>query len=277
MTSPVGGHAPEQVELIEPIGGEATATSPGSGAAPAQAGTRSALRRRPEALDGRIRSGRLAGLSMWMAIWVLSWPILIESLLNSLVGLVDTMLAAGLSESATDAIGGAAYFAWFLTLVASSVGVGATAMVSRAMGKGRRAVANAVVGQSLLLAAVSGATVAVLMAAAAPEFARMLRLQGEAGAQFVQYLRIVSLGVPAMSVMFVGLACCRGAGDTLRPMVTMILVNVVNIAMSWSLAGVDIAVGGAATGGTVARRVLLENPFGFDLGIAGIAWGTVAA
>ena len=53
--------------------------------------------------DGRLRSGRLAGLSMRGAIWMLSWPILVESLLNSFVGLTDTYLSAALvnGEAAT--------------------------------------------------------------------------------------------------------------------------------------------------------------------------------
>src|SRR5436190_14699395 len=95
--------------------------------------------------DGRIKSGRLAGLSMGTAIWVLAWPILIESFLNSLVGLTDTLLSAQLSEAATDAIGGASYLLWFVGLVVQSIGVGATALISRAVGGGRLAVANAAV------------------------------------------------------------------------------------------------------------------------------------
>src|SRR5204863_7143728 len=113
----------------------------------------SALRRAPgsparaAAVDGRIRSGRLAGLGMGAAIWVLAWPILAESFLNSLVGLTDTFLSAQLSEAATDAIGGASYLLWFIGLVVQAIGVGATALISRAVGRGRVAVANAAVGQ----------------------------------------------------------------------------------------------------------------------------------
>ena len=51
--------------------------------------------------DGSLRSGKLAGLTMNRAIWVLSWPILAESSLQSFVGLTDTFLSAQLSEAAT--------------------------------------------------------------------------------------------------------------------------------------------------------------------------------
>ena len=55
--------------------------------------------------DGRLKAGRLAGLTMGGAIWVLSWPVMVESFLNSLVGLTDTVLAAGIDEATTDAVG----------------------------------------------------------------------------------------------------------------------------------------------------------------------------
>ena len=48
-----------------------------------------------------LRSGRLAGMTMWRAIFVLAWPVIIESILNATVGLVDTTMAAGISSGRT--------------------------------------------------------------------------------------------------------------------------------------------------------------------------------
>jgi len=227
--------------------------------------------------EGRIRTGRLAGLSMGKAIWVLSWPVLIESLLNTLVGLVDTTLSAGVSEAATDAIGGTAYFLWFIALVGMALGVGATALVSRAVGRGRLAVANGVVGQGAILSVVCGLSVTVMLWLIAPTAASWLRLEGDAHAAAVLYLRVCALAVPAQTFLEIGIACLRGAGDAVRPLVVMIVVNVVNLITSFVLSGVDIAVGQAGADGTITRKVIFENPFPFDLGIAGIAWGTFTA
>ncbi|MEO1128999.1 MAG: MATE family efflux transporter [Planctomycetota bacterium] len=216
---------------------------------------------------GVIRSGRLKGLTMWGAIFVLSWPVLIESFLNALVGLVDTTLAAYTSEAATDAIGVASYFQWFIGLIAVALGVGATAMISRAMGRGRTAVANAVVGQIVLLSGVLGTAAGLGIAMASPFIARMMALPpgSEAYTYAVDYLRIVSFGVPALTLLFSGMASCRGAGDAVRPMLTMAVVNAVNIAASYVLSGVQIPWLG------------FSNPFGFSLGVHGIAYGTLVA
>ena len=226
------------------------------------------------AADGTLRAGRLAGLSMNAAIWVLTWPILVESFLNSTVGLTDTVLAAGLGESETDAVGGASYVMWLIGLVFMSVGTGATAMISRSIGKGRLAVANTVLGQTVLLSVVLGALVGVIVAMLTPALASMLGLNPAGAHAFKNYLFVICAGAPVSMLLFCGIACARGAGDSKRPLIAMILRNVVNIIASFVLSGVDLT-GGHMEGGEVVQRVIFENPFSFDLGVMGIAIGTI--
>ena len=237
----------------------------------------------PPPRPGGIKAGKLAGLSMWAAIWVLAWPILTESMLNALVGLVDTTLSAGISEAATDAIGVGSYIIWFLGMVAMAIGVGSTALIARSVGAGKLAVANAAAGQSIILAAIVGVLVGALLALAAGPVAVAMRMiddsgaLNEAGTLFVVYTRILAIAVPVIAVGMVGAACLRGAGDSIRPLLMMAAVNIVNIVFSWALSGVDIATATVSDTGEIGRRIILENPFSFDLGIRGIALGTLAA
>jgi putative MATE family efflux protein len=226
--------------------------------------------------DGRLKSGKLAGLTMPAAIVALSWPVLVDSFLNSLVGLTDTVLSAGISEAATDAIGSASYIIWFIALVFIALDVGATALISRSVGASRMAVANAGVGQTLLLAIVCGAFIGTLTAAGAWPLPSLMGLSGEAVPAFRIYLWILSADAPVMAVLFAGIACLRGGGDSFRPMRAMIVVNLANIILSFVLAGVDIRTTSIVAGEPVTR-IVLENPFGFNLGVAGIALGTLLA
>lgn len=226
---------------------------------------------------GRIRSGRLAGLTMNRAIWAVAWPVLVESLLQSLVGMVDTMLAAGLSEAAADAIGGVAYFIWVVSIVGMALGAGATALVSRAIGKGRTALAGAVVGQSVLGGAVSGVGMGAIVFALAPFMPGWLNLSPDAAEQAADYLRIVALGVPGTVILAACTACCRGAGDAVWAMVTMVIVNLINTVASFLLSGVEIAVSRLDAAGDLHRTVIIPQPAHFDLGVRGIALGTLAA
>lgn len=211
---------------------------------------------------------------MRRAIWILSWPILAESMLNSLVGLTDTVLSAQISPAATDAIGAASYLMWFVGLIAMAVGVGATAMVSRAVGAGRLAVAHAATGQAVLLSVLSGLVTATMLALCAGPVAAIMNLSAEAAAAFTTYLRIVALGVPAVSLMSAGISCARGAGDAVRPLAARVVVNIVNMALSWVLAGRDYVVT-RWDAGVPRAHVLVHNPSPLDWGISGVAWGTV--
>lgn len=213
---------------------------------------------------------------MWAAIVTLAWPVMIDQILGTMVGLVDTILAAGISEAAADAVGSASYIMWFVGLFFVSLDIGATAVIARSIGAGRRAVANAAVGQSLVLALAIGLSLSLTLYTAAPLMARVMSLKGEAGEEFVTYLRIMAIDAPVMAVMYAGIACLRGAGDTLRPMRAMLVVNAVNLIASWSLAGVDLAVT-RDVNGVATRHVWLHNPFEFNMGVAGIGLGTMLA
>lgn len=225
----------------------------------------------------RIKAGRLAGLSLGASIWVISWPILAESFLNWAVGAVDTIAAARVSEAAADAVAGASYVAWFLAMFGMALGVGSTAVVSRSVGKGRLAVANAAVGQSILLAAALGVIVGALVFALSPVLGSLLGLTQEGMREFNVYMRVLSISAPAMVILEAGVACCRGAGDSFRPLRIMIVINLINMLFTWALSGIDITRSVVDASGQRGVVTVLENPFPFRLGVLGIALGTAAA
>ncbi|MHC4976231.1 MAG: MATE family efflux transporter [Planctomycetota bacterium] len=255
------------VEAFESVGGEAHALPD-----PYERKARPMLDE-----HGRLLTGRLAGMSMNRAIWVLSWPILIESYLNSFVGLVDTVLAAGISSDVTDAIGGSSYIMWFLSIIGLSIGIGATALISRAVGGGKQAVANAALGQTLILSTALGIIAGIGVYLFAPTLARVMNLNEPATEALIVYMRIVSFATPLNAILLAGLACCRAAGDAYRPLWIMAFVNIVNVIVSFALAGVDFAVTTKNEQGEFIRKVLIPDFLNADLGIVGIALGTVVA
>jgi len=227
--------------------------------------------------DSVIRSGKLAGKTMWQAVWILAWPVLIESFLTSLVGVTDTALSAGISQAASDGIGGAAYFMWFVGLVVIALGVGAMSLIARGVGRGRLAIGSVVVGQCASLSLICGIVVAGFAALIAPVICDWLSMGPEARAEAITYIRLCALGAPLQSFAQVGIACCRGAGDSLRPLFVMVIVNVINVVLSFLLSGVDWAIASVGPNGEMTSRVILENPSPLKMGVAGIALGTVIA
>ena len=193
-------------------------------------------------------SGNLAGLSLPTQVLVLAiWPFL-GQVLNFLVGSVDTALAGRLSVEATNAIGVAAYFGWLFGIVFMSVGNGSTALIARAIGARHKRLANAALGQSMLLATAAGLALGVAVFLLAPWLVTIIQLEGESYDFCVAYLQIIAVASPFAAVLFVGSACLRGAGDTKTPFVVLLLVNVVNIAGSVGLVWAGHGVYGIALG-----------------------------
>ncbi|WP_145447002.1 MATE family efflux transporter [Mucisphaera calidilacus] len=207
-------------------------------------------------------SGRLAGMSLPRQVMVLSvWPLL-EQYLSFLVGMVDIVLAARLEPeavgiAATDALGIAGYVMWLMGMLLGAVGIGAAALVSRAVGSGRQRLANAATGQAVLLAVLMGLLITVGLVWFAEPIGALAGLDDEAGALATRYLQIVGFSAVANGLLFMGAACLRAAGDARTPFVVMVVVNVVNIVTS-------------------VLFVLGPEPLG-GWGVTGIAAGTALA
>lgn len=205
--------------------------------------------------------GRLAGLSLPRQVLVLAfWPLL-EQFMAFLVGTVDLVLAGHLSPAelqvpATDALGTASYVMWLMAMIHSSFGVGATAMVARAVGGRHRGLANAALGQSMLLAGAMGVLVGVLVFVAAPLVGLFAGLEGEAQRGCIDYLRIVSCAAPASGLLLVGAAALRGAGDMRTPFAVMVVVNVTNVVASVVFVYAPAPLGGHGVVGIAAGTTL---------------------
>ncbi len=220
---------------------------------------------------GSIQSGSLAGKSMSAAIWFLAVPILVQQILVACVGLADKMFAGALPEDvvlpAMDAIGIGSYIGWFIAIAVSGVGVGGQALIARAMGGGHKATASSVLGQSIVLAGLWGIVVACGLWVAAVPLGDLCQLSPAAKNYLFQYIQILALSMPFCSIMTTGAMALHGSGDTLRPAIVTLFVNVVNIVVSFVMSGADVRFG----------EEVFANPFSWDLHVVGIALGTSSA
>ncbi len=221
--------------------------------------------------EGQIRSGRLAGKSMWAAIWILSLPILLQQLMAACVGLVDKILAGHLPSTivvpAMDGIGVGTYVGWFTGIALAGLGVGGQAIIARAMGGGNKKDAHVALGASVTLGVVWGAMVGVIMWLLAAPLATVSGLTAEAATHCQTYVTVIAWSMPFCGVMTVGGLCLHGAGETAKPSWISIAINIINLVASWMLSGVVLRYG----------EVSLPAPLSINpetWGVWGIAAGT---
>ncbi len=210
---------------------------------------------------------------------LLAWPVLAEQVLWMLVGFSDTILVGHyLGESHLAAMTLLNYLLWAFGGLFSVIAIGSTAIVARFTGAGDYEAANRATNQSLLV----GAALALLVTAGSLALGERLvwafQLEGEAADLASRYLRFLLPVLPAMMLQAVIIACLHGAGDTVTGLASMVLVNVTNVALSWSLLlglgplprlGWDgVAIGtsvGFAIGGLVPLAVLARGRAGLKL------------
>ncbi len=219
--------------------------------------------------DGAIRSGVLAGRSLWSAILVLALPILLQQFANAFVTLVDNTLTGHLPEGvalpALDGVGVSSYLGWFIGISMSAIGVGGMAIIARAIGAGDHQQAERALGQAftfgILLSVIVGAVIWVGIG----PLTRLAGLSDEATRYCLQYTAVMALGLPVSGCLMISMTCLNGAGETARPFYIMMVVNVVNIVVSYFLSGVDMEVFGKQ----------INNPLAIDWHVYGIALGSV--
>lgn len=221
---------------------------------------------------GEIRSGKLAGKGMWTAIFILAWPILLQQTMQACVGMVDTIVAGNLPGAmrvpALDGISIGAYIGWFIGIAMAGLGIGSQALIARAIGGGDTRLGDRTLGQSMMLSILWGGCVGIVLWFMVEPLAAVVNLSADATLYLMQYVRTICIAMPAAGVMMVGSLCLHGAGETTKPSLIAIGVNLVNIVLTWLFSGVDLTFNGS---------IAITNPFPWDLHVIGIALGTAAS
>jgi len=184
--------------------------------------------------DGRVVKSRAELPVSVQTILALAMPTLIEQLFSVGIGVTDTIVAGHTGATpesraaAAAAVGAMTYLQWLAQLTAAALGVGATAIVSRAIGAKRPRLANRVAGTACSAAFLIGLAMALIFYMFAPQLVWLFQLKGLAQEYGVVYLRIMCLTVCFQTAGQIGMACLRGAGDTLRPLMVTIAVVLMN-------------------------------------------------
>ena len=197
--------------------------------------------------------------SLNTAIILLSIPMILEMVMESLFGIVDVFFVSRLGASAVATVG---YTESLLTIVfgvAIGLSMATTAFVARRFGEkdpaGAAEAAVQSIAAGLILSAVFGA-IGIFQAPA------LLRLMGAEPAVIanVQYTRLMLGGSAVIFLLFLINAIFRGAGDASLAMRTLWLANAINIVLDPCLINgwgpfPHLGVFGAAVATTTGRGI----------------------
>jgi putative MATE family efflux protein len=197
----------------------------------------------------------------------LAWPVVVQQVSFAMVQLVDTALVGDLGQDALAGVRLAGQIFWISLSGMTAVGVGATAVIARAVGARRTGDADKTLRTAAILALIWGIGIGVGMWFLGEWSLGMLGAEEGAKQEGATYLKASAIGMPFWSLMFAGSAALQGAGDTRLPMVIGVFVNIVNGILSYVLInGIGPApqldVQGAGVGYSIAAMLGAVLTFG---------------
>ena len=165
----------------------------------------------------------------------LALPVVLSSLLQRSVGIVDIFLVGGLGAPAIAAVGLAQIMVFVVMSMSWGINVGVTVLVSQLWGAGRREDAAKAAYQSMLLAL--GAAALIMMIGLS--FGG--RVGGLLGANFVvqgilsDYTGIIFTFILFSISINVLAGIMHGTGDTRTPLYATLIVNILHVAIAYPL------------------------------------------
>ncbi|QXO16540.1 EmmdR/YeeO family multidrug/toxin efflux MATE transporter [Vibrio ostreae] len=171
-----------------------------------------------------------------------TWPILVELICVVLMGIVSTILVSRIGKDATAAVGITDSVTYIILSLLTAIALGGSVLIAQAFG--RRDRQKALFGASQVMNL--GVLVSVVCCVAMFLFARPILAVVAYGAEpevialADQYLKMIALSYPALAITLSGSGILRAVGNSRSPATTNILMNILNIIISYPLIyGID--------------------------------------
>jgi putative MATE family efflux protein len=168
-------------------------------------------------------------------VFSLAVPVVLSSLLQRAVGIVDIFLVGGLGASSIAAVGIAQVLVFTVMSVSWGINVGVTVLVSQLWGAGRKEDAAHAAYQALLVAGAAAVVITIFVLLSGNGIASLLGASGEVKAILSGYTRIIFSFIVFTIAINVLSGIMHGTGDTRTPLYATLIVNVLHVLIAYPL------------------------------------------
>ena len=190
------------------------------------------------------------------ALFALLIPIVVEQLLNSFMGMVDTMMVSNLGSQAISGVSLVDSVNNLIVQLFSAMATGAAIVCSHYIGMKNKDGANKAARQVVLTVAVIAVTITILGLIFRRPLLSLIFGQVEPAVMdnAVDYFLFTALSYPFLALFSAGSALFRSCGNSRYPMVVSVISNVFNVAGNALLMFVfKMGVSGAAISTLISR------------------------
>lgn len=165
------------------------------------------------------------------ALFLLSVPMILEMVMESLFAVVDIFFVAKIGTEAVATVGLTESVLTLVYSVAIGLSTAATALVARRIGENDRAGASAAIGQVLLVSLGLALLLGVSGAVFAEQVLRLMGADEPLIARGAGFTRMIFASAPAIMLLYTLSGCLRGAGQASDAMRSLWLANGINIVL----------------------------------------------
>ncbi len=168
-------------------------------------------------------------------VFSLALPVVLSSLLQRSVGIIDIFLVGGLGASAIAAVGIAQIMVFVVMSVSWGINVGATVLVAQLWGAERKVDAGKAAYQAILMAVIASVLIMILGLFFGGRIGALLGAQNEVQEILVDYAKIIFAFILFTIAVNVLTGIMHGTGDTKTPLYAIIIVNVLHVIVAYPL------------------------------------------
>lgn len=167
--------------------------------------------------------------NLWVNIWQLSWPIFMIMIFNFFVGLADVYVAGFISPEVQAAVGYIGQIYFLIIIIANAISIGTLVLVSRATGSGNFGSTIEVSKQSLIFSVIVAIVLTVTRLLFYKEIIAISGFPIRIREISENFLKIFSLALGPNYILIISNAVFRASGEVKKPLLSMLLVSVINI------------------------------------------------
>lgn len=195
-------------------------------------------------------------------LFSLTWPIFLEMLLFTLMGIVDTLMLSKLADEAVAGVGTANQFIHVTILIMEVIGNGASIVVAQYIGSRRLNEVPKITAVAIFMNLVFGLVLSMLFVLFSKQMMVAMNLHGDVLMYAEQYLIIIGGGIFLQALINATAAIVRVHSFTKQAMYVSLGMNIVHIILNYVLifgkfGAPELGVQGAAISSVISRGLAL--------------------
>ena len=195
--------------------------------------------------------------SLWKNIFLFSVPLMFAQILEVMFNLSDVAVVGRFADyKALGSVGSTTLLVTLFTGFLIGMGSGVNVQTALALGAKDKKKVESTIHTSVVLCAIIGFVIGTVCFLFAEPMLSMMNTKPELIDAAVRYLKIYSLGMPAMAIYNYGNGVLSANGDTKRPLVYLTIAGILNVILNLFFVIVcHLAASGVAMASAIAQYV----------------------